>query len=154
MEDELRHSGIDVIGNVPWGTHFCQFYKTKQDLIDILVPYFKAGLENNEFCMWVTAEPLMVAEAKEAMRSYVSEPQRMKLPSAPKKPIIVFNELEMPQPKLHRLYGGEVTLVGRLREDPVFKHGLAYVVTSDNLDKGAGGGAIQTAEYLKAKRYI
>ena len=73
MEDELRNSGIDVIGGVPWGTHFCQFYKTKQDLIDILVPYFKAGLENNEFCMWITSEPLMVAEAEEAMRKAVND---------------------------------------------------------------------------------
>jgi len=73
MEDELRNSGIDVIGGVPWGTHFCQFYKTKKDLIDILVPYFKAGLESNEFCMWVTSEPLVVAEAKEAMRKAVND---------------------------------------------------------------------------------
>jgi PAS domain S-box-containing protein len=73
MEDELRNSGIDVIGGVPWGTHFCQFYKTKQDLIDTLVPYFKAGLEDNEFCMWVTSEPLMVAEAEEAMRKAVND---------------------------------------------------------------------------------
>jgi len=72
MEDELRNSGIDVIGSVPWGTHFCQFYQTKQDLIDILVPYFKAGLESNEFCMWVTSEPLIVAEAEEAMRKAVN----------------------------------------------------------------------------------
>jgi len=73
MEDELRNSGIDVIGGVPWGTHFCQFYKTKQDLIDILVPYFKAGLESNEFCMWITSEPLMVAEAQEAIRGAVGD---------------------------------------------------------------------------------
>jgi PAS domain S-box-containing protein len=73
MEDELRDSGIDAIGNVPWGTHFCQFYKTKQDLIDILVPYFKAGLESNEFCMWVTSEPLVVAEAEEAMKEAVAD---------------------------------------------------------------------------------
>jgi len=73
MEDELRNSGIDVIGSVPWGTHFCQFYQTKQDLIDILVPYFKAGLENNEFCMWITSEPLMTAEAQEAMREAVKD---------------------------------------------------------------------------------
>jgi len=73
MEDELRNSGIDVIGDVPWGTHFCQFYQTKQDLIDILVPYFKAGLEDNEFCMWVTSEPLVVAEAKQAMRKAVND---------------------------------------------------------------------------------
>ncbi len=73
MGDQLRNSGIDVIGGVSWGTHFCQFYQTKQDLIDILVPYFKAGLEDNEFCMWVTSEPLMVAEAVEAMRKSVND---------------------------------------------------------------------------------
>jgi PAS domain S-box-containing protein len=73
MGDQLRKSGIDVIGGVPWGTHFCQFYQTKQDLIDILVPYFKAGLEGNEFCMWVTSEPLMVTEAAEAMRKAVND---------------------------------------------------------------------------------
>jgi PAS domain S-box-containing protein len=72
MGNELRNSGIDVIGGVPWGTHFCQFYTTKQDLVDVLVPYFKAGLEGNEFCMWITSEPLMAAGATEAMRKAVS----------------------------------------------------------------------------------
>ena len=67
MKTELVKTGIHVIGDVPWGTHFCQFYQTKQDLLDILVPYFKAGLENNEFCMWVTAEPLNEEEARAAM---------------------------------------------------------------------------------------
>jgi signal transduction histidine kinase len=67
MKTELVKTGIDVIGDVPWSTHFCQFYQTKQDLLDILVPYFKAGLENNEFCMWVTAEPLVEHEAHQAM---------------------------------------------------------------------------------------
>ncbi len=51
MEGPLRDSGIDIIGEVPWGTHFCLFYETVDDLSDILIPYFKAGLENNEFCM-------------------------------------------------------------------------------------------------------
>ena len=32
------------------------------------MPYFKAGLENNEFCMWITSEPLSEKEAKRAMR--------------------------------------------------------------------------------------
>jgi len=67
MKTELVKTGIDVIGDVPWATHFCQFYQTKQDLLDILVPYFKAGLESNEFCMWVTAEPLAEHEAYQAM---------------------------------------------------------------------------------------
>jgi len=46
----------DVIDNITWGTHVCQFYQTKEDLTDILVPFFQAGLENNEFCLWITAE--------------------------------------------------------------------------------------------------
>jgi len=71
MGEEIRKSGIDIIGDVPWGTHFCQFYQTKEDLGDILVPYFKAGLENNEFCMWVTSESLSRKEAEEVMRKAV-----------------------------------------------------------------------------------
>ena len=73
MNKNLRNSGIDIIGDVPWGAHFCQFYQTEEDLIDILVPYFKAGLVNNEFCMWVTSQPLDVEEAKEALRGAVPD---------------------------------------------------------------------------------
>ena len=69
----MRHSGIDIIDDVPWGTHFCHFYHTREDLIDILVPYFKKGLESNEFCMWVTSQPLGVEEAKEALRKAASD---------------------------------------------------------------------------------
>lgn len=52
-----RDSGIDIIGFVPWGTHFCAFYKDEDDLADILAGYFAAGLRNNEFCMCVTSGP-------------------------------------------------------------------------------------------------
>lgn len=65
---KIRRTGIDILGDVPWGTHFCQFYRTKEDLIDTLVPYFKAGLEDKEFCIWVTSEPLDEKEAKEVMK--------------------------------------------------------------------------------------
>ncbi len=73
MKYNVRTSGIDIIGEVPWGAHFCQFYQSKEDLIDILVPYLKAGLENNEFCMWVTSAPLDVEEAYSAMKNTVSD---------------------------------------------------------------------------------
>jgi PAS domain S-box-containing protein len=73
MNTELVKTGIDVIGAVPWGTHFCQFYQTKEDLLDTLVPYFKAGLENNEFCMWITAEPLSAQGARKTMRQAVPD---------------------------------------------------------------------------------
>jgi len=73
IEEKLRKTGIEIIGAVPWGTHFCQFYQNKEDLIDILVPYFRVGLENNEFCMWVTSEPLNEEEVKEAMEKAVPD---------------------------------------------------------------------------------
>jgi signal transduction histidine kinase len=69
----MRKTGIEIIGDAAWGTHLCQFYQTKEDLIDILVPYFRAGMENNEFCMWITSEPLTVKEAIKAMRRTVSD---------------------------------------------------------------------------------
>jgi len=71
MDFKVRKTAIDIIGDVPWGTHFCQFYQTKEDLIDILVPYFEAGLEDNEFCMWITSEPLNSEDAKQALKKKV-----------------------------------------------------------------------------------
>ena len=73
MREMQRKSGIDIIGDISWGTHFCQFYQTKEDLMDILVPYFKAGLENNEYCMWVTSQPSEVEKAKEALKRAVPD---------------------------------------------------------------------------------
>jgi len=72
VEQARRKTGIDILGGVAWGTHFCVFYQSKQDLIDILVPYFKEGLENNEFCMWITSEPLNAKEAKKSLKRAVN----------------------------------------------------------------------------------
>lgn len=71
LEERARETGIDAVGAVPWGMHLCSFYDTKQDLIDILVPYFKVGLESNESCIWVTSKPCSEKEAEEAMRQTV-----------------------------------------------------------------------------------
>ena len=71
MVAELRPTGLSVVGDMPWGTHFCHFYETTPDLLDILLPYFTAGLEHNECCVWVTCEPLSPAEARHALRRAV-----------------------------------------------------------------------------------
>ena len=76
MASELRDTGISVVGDVPWGTHLCHFYETKEDLLDILIPYFNTGLENNEFCVWVVSDPLGDEEAKNAFRQAVPEADR------------------------------------------------------------------------------
>lgn len=71
MGAKIRKTGIESVGDIPWGTHLCQFYQTKEDLLDILLPYFKAGLANNEFCLWVTSELLDERDAKKALRKVV-----------------------------------------------------------------------------------
>jgi PAS domain S-box-containing protein len=73
---ELRPTGISVIGDVRWGTHFCYFYETKQELLETLVLYFKTGLEYKEFCLWVVSQPLTVEEAKRALGQAVSDLDR------------------------------------------------------------------------------
>jgi signal transduction histidine kinase len=76
MTPETRNSGIDVVGDMPWGTHFCLFYETKEDLLDTTISYCKTGLEGGEFCLWVVAEPLTVAEAVDALKDAVPDLDR------------------------------------------------------------------------------
>jgi PAS domain S-box-containing protein len=78
MSTELRKTGISVVGDMPWGTHFCHFYETKQDLLDTLVPYFKAGLESKEYCLWVVSdfELITVEEAQGALAQAVPDLDR------------------------------------------------------------------------------
>jgi PAS domain S-box-containing protein len=71
VETTLRPTGIDGVGDKPWGTHFCLFYETKEDLFDLLIPFFKAGLENHEFCLWITSPPVSADEARQALRSAI-----------------------------------------------------------------------------------
>lgn len=70
---EMRRSGISIVGDRPWGTHFCNFYDSRSDLLDMLLSYFKAGLEDNEFCVWVLSEPLSERDAWDGLRAAVPE---------------------------------------------------------------------------------
>ena len=72
MPGNRRPTGIDAVGDVPWSTHVCQFYRSEQDLLDVVVPYLRAGLDNNEYCLWITAESVDTKKAKRALRKVVS----------------------------------------------------------------------------------
>jgi PAS domain S-box-containing protein len=76
MSSEIRKSGLGVVGDIPWGTHFCHFYETREDLLDLLIPYFRTGLENNEFCLWIVADPLGEDDARHAFRQSVAHADR------------------------------------------------------------------------------
>jgi hypothetical protein len=68
---EMRKTAVDVGGDMPWGTHSCLFYETQADLLEISDSYCKAGLENQEFCLRVVAEPLAVEDARRSLQRAV-----------------------------------------------------------------------------------
>lgn len=88
-----------------------------------------------------------------AWRAFEGEPQQLKLPMAPKHPIIYLEDERHPQPKLHRtLEGGMAISVGRLRECPLFD--WKFIILSHNTIRGAAGCAILNAELMAKKGYL
>ncbi len=71
--ERLCNTGLVIPDRVPWGTHLCHFYETANDLLDVLVPYFQAGLEANEACLWIISDPISIEEATNALRAAVPD---------------------------------------------------------------------------------
>ncbi len=66
-------SGLKAIPHVQWGSHLAHFFGSGDELRDVLVPYFKAGLESNERCLWVTGEAFNAEQARSALRAAVPD---------------------------------------------------------------------------------
>ncbi len=82
-----------------------------------------------------------------------SVPQKLKLPSAPEKPIEYVCAHDRPQPRFDAESGnGMTTTVGRLRPCSVLD--WKFTVLSHNTIRGAAGAALLNAELLKAQGYI
>ena len=88
-----------------------------------------------------------------AWRSYRGRPQELALPSAPTPFLHYSEEDNRPQTRLDRDAGhGQAVTIGRLRPDAVFD--WRFVALSHNTVRGAAGGAVLTAELLKADGYL
>ena len=86
-------------------------------------------------------------------KAFASEPQKLKLPSAPYPFLQYFEEDSRPQTRLDRGNGnGMAVSIGRLREDPIFDY--KFVCLSHNTLRGAAGGGVLVAELLAAKGYF
>jgi DNA-binding CsgD family transcriptional regulator len=72
-DSTLRRTGIRLLGEIPWGTHVCVFYETREDLLDTATAYFKAGLDSNEFCVWAVSPPITEEDAWTALRGSVPD---------------------------------------------------------------------------------
>lgn len=94
-----------------------------------------------------------IGDVRRIWKDFSGVPQELDLPFAPKQPIIYREEVDRPQPRKDRDKDkGMAVVVGRLRECPVFD--IRFVGLHHNTVRGAAGGAILTAELLKARGYL
>lgn len=93
--------------------------------------------------------PARLEDVCEALASFTALPQKMKLHSAPERPLIVRAEPDRPQPRLDRNAGGGMSVtLGRILPDRVLD--FRFVALSHNTIRGAAGAAILNAELLAA----
>jgi aspartate-semialdehyde dehydrogenase len=86
-------------------------------------------------------------------REFRAAPQKLQLPLAPEQPILYREENNRPQPRKDRDAGKAMAVtVGRLRECPVMDY--RFVALSHNTIRGAAGGAILSAELIRAMGYL
>ena len=94
-----------------------------------------------------------VDEVKTLWKNFRSVPQEQKLPSAPADPIIYKEEANRPQPQKDRdLDKAMAVVTGRLRTCNLLD--LRFVGLHHNTIRGAAGGAVLTAELIKAQGYL
>lgn len=100
-----------------------------------------------------TKKDFSIEEVSRVFSSFKGEPQKLGLPTAPKKPIIVMEEEDRPQPALDRDLGeGMSVSIGRIRRKK--EKLLKFVCLSHNTIRGAAGASILNAELARAKKLI
>ena len=88
-----------------------------------------------------------------AWREFAGPPQTLGLPSAPTPFLRYHDDDARPQTKLDRDAGaGQAVSIGRLRPDRAYD--WRFVALSHNTVRGAAGGAVLTAELLRAEGYL
>jgi aspartate-semialdehyde dehydrogenase len=100
--------------------------------------------------------PVRPDEAAKVLQDFTGLPQKLNLPTAPDKPIIVRGEADRPQPRLDRMAGsvpGMSVTVGRVRQG-VQSDSLQMTLLSHNTIRGAAGNAILTAELMHRQGWI
>ncbi len=97
------------------------------------------------------------ARIAKSLGSFKAKPQKLKLPSAPEKPIIVRAEANRPQPLLDADAGtperakGMAASVGRIRIEGSL---LKFYLLSHNTIRGGAGGSVLNAELAYKEGYL
>lgn len=98
-------------------------------------------------------KPALTEDIISAWDTFMGEPQRLRLPSAPFQAIYYFHEENYPQPKLHRnVDKGMAVSIGRLKPCSVLDY--KFTLLSHNTIRGAVGAALLNAELLVNKGLV
>ncbi|KAH8706097.1 hypothetical protein GQ44DRAFT_753045 [Phaeosphaeriaceae sp. PMI808] len=99
--------------------------------------------------------PPSLDQIKAALKEYTSDAQTVGCFSAPKRAIVVRDELDRPQPRLDRdVEEGYAVSAGRIRPDPSGVFDYMFVVLSHNTILGAAGASIMNAESAVIQGYV
>ncbi len=103
------------------------------------------------------AAPVNSEKIAKALAGFAAEPQQLALPTAPRRPIIVNNSTDRPQPALDADAGepaaarGMAVTVGRLRSRG---NRCSFFLLVNNTVRGASGGSILNAELALKKSVL
>ena len=64
---------INFVQEMSEDKHICLVYETEDDLVEILVPYFEKGLENNEVCIWVLSDSILTDDVKKVLKTKIPD---------------------------------------------------------------------------------
>jgi hypothetical protein len=62
-----------VLKKVEPGWHFCQFYRSFDELLTLISPYVAEGLHNHEACLWVVPDVITADQACAALSELVPD---------------------------------------------------------------------------------
>lgn len=102
-------------------------------------------------------EDVTEEEVVKLLSSFRGEPQRRRLPTAPRQPVLVRTERNRPQPLLDVHAGepvrarGMAATVGRIR---IVGRNLRFFVLSHNTLRGGAGGSVLNAELAHRRGYL
>lgn len=64
---------FDSLHNIIPGKHFYQFYKNSDDFFQVMIPFFQAGIEKGDACLWLVSETIGVACAHQTAQSEIRQ---------------------------------------------------------------------------------
>lgn len=73
MVELVKDSGLELIGPLNWGFHLCLFYRSPEELLEVLIPYVKAGLKENDQVIWITSDPLPLEKLEKILHQEIPD---------------------------------------------------------------------------------